>query len=329
MIKSSTVAVVLTCLLVAGCDSGGGLSATASGDDGGSSPMTEEQVAAALTAGIVLPPGTYTLDEPETDESITASPPPADPGSTDSGTMAQAGDVHPGDVLTIEIHFDAPDANVVGAGIRFGTAGSVRVIPIEGAMGQKSGKLKFQFQVPDGICAMLGNICHEITCSEFAVTSIGTLSRANITQVAMACNDCSEPSCQGLLQECTMSTCFEDGGCAPDTDPPPEDTTCTVDLTRDPVDVIDIPCFDGCDAQWAACGDACDCSEDCTECIVGCDDSQTACTEACLACSSPCGSELDACWLASCGDGSSAESCACNQQCLEDGVACFAGCTTQ
>ena len=56
MVKPLTVAIVLTCLLVEGCDGGGGgLSATGGGHGDASSPMTEEQVSAALTAGIVLP----------------------------------------------------------------------------------------------------------------------------------------------------------------------------------------------------------------------------------------------------------------------------------
>jgi hypothetical protein len=62
-------------------------------------------------------------------------------------------------------------------------------------------------QVSQSLCGSLSSICHSIKCYEFAVTSAGTISRANITDLAVACNNCSEPSCKGLLQQCSA-----DGG---------------------------------------------------------------------------------------------------------------------
>jgi hypothetical protein len=49
---------------------------------------------------------------------------------------------------------------------------------------------------------MLSSICHDIRCYEFAQTSGGTFSQANINLLAAACGGCDEPSCQDLLDMC-------------------------------------------------------------------------------------------------------------------------------
>jgi hypothetical protein len=133
------------------------------------------------------------LVDPATDESI---------GVTNN----VPGDTHiplePGGSMQVVIPFDAPNANVIGAGIRFGATGPIQVVNQPQAAGQTQGTLSFVFQVPDSVCANLSNICHDIKCYEFAVTSAGTISKANITAVALQCGNCDEPSCQELLDSC-------------------------------------------------------------------------------------------------------------------------------
>ncbi len=184
-------------LVFAGCPgiSGGGGGGGADGD-----PLT------ALNSGILLPGQGEVLDNPATDEGI-------DVGGETGGIMP----LYPGGTVTVTIPFFAPDANVVGAGIRFGDSGPVQVVPIDGAIGVSEGTLTFDFQVPDNICDNLSSICHDIRCYEFAVTDAGMVSAANINQVALACAGCDEPSCQSLLTDCEgEGECTSPDDCASD-----------------------------------------------------------------------------------------------------------------
>jgi hypothetical protein len=137
------------------------------------------------------------LIDPDTDHSIQL-------GATGSGGTHEA---QPGDVFSVSIPFTAPNANVIGAGIRFGDSGPIAVIPVPGAVGQGSGTMVLDVEVPYDICDNLSQICHDIKCYEFAVTGSGTVSAANIQDIALACNDCEEPSCQSLLDSCDGPAC--------------------------------------------------------------------------------------------------------------------------
>lgn len=175
----------------AGCDVI--LAGPGSGDDSGGG-LRGAAAEEYLTDAIDLPPGSFTLEDPETDESISVT-------SNGSGAMAT---VQPGGGGTVSVSFNAPNANIVAGGIRFGSSGPIQAVPISGAMGQTSGTLSFPFQLPSSICQDLSRICHDIKCYEFAVTDVGTVSRANITDMAVLCGNCDEPSCQGLLDMCVV-----------------------------------------------------------------------------------------------------------------------------
>jgi hypothetical protein len=156
--------------------------------------LSGEAAEAELTATILLPGEGGELVNPETDPSIQLSP------AGDSGTST----LSPGGTMSVQIPFNAPNGNVVGAGIRFGANGPIRTVPIGGTQGQTSGTLQFDFQVTSDICNNLSDICHDIKCYEFAVTSAGKVSQANINSVAMLCGNCDEPSCQSLLDDCEV-----------------------------------------------------------------------------------------------------------------------------
>lgn len=158
-----------------------------------SGPAAERE----LTARIILPNEGDPLEDPEEDPSVVL----------DEGGGGGSHDVFPGDTVTVNLPFTAQNGNVVGAGIRFGTSGAVRTVMIDGAAGQTSGMLQFNFQVPPDICDQLSDICHDIKCYEFAVTDAGTVSRANVTDLAMACGNCDEPSCADLLDQCFVGEC--------------------------------------------------------------------------------------------------------------------------
>jgi hypothetical protein len=190
-------------VVCASCSTGSG-----GGKDGGAAPSGGGRPSAgtpegAMYDGIVLPPGSEEREDAAEDPFTTVPM---------GGSTSESQDVKPGGVITVSLPFNAQGGNVVGAGIRFSDSGPFKFIPIPAARGQKSGTLSFQFQAPPGVCGSLSSICHQIKCYEFAVTAAGTISKANITQLAIACNNCTEPSCQSLLKECKIGDAGADGG---------------------------------------------------------------------------------------------------------------------
>jgi hypothetical protein len=196
---------------------GGGGRRSASNDAGSNGPpgnntptLTAGLAEATLTAGIAIPNEGPELVEPPIDESITLMEPAA---------SSEPQPIEPGQVITVEIPFEAPNGNVVAAGIRFGDEGPIRQIQIPEAEGETSNVLNFQFEVPADICDDLADICHDIVCYEFAVTDVGEISAANIMQLGLVCGDgCNEPTCQQLLM-CEMPAEPDAGGNVTPPDP--------------------------------------------------------------------------------------------------------------
>lgn len=157
-----------------------------------------------------VPGAVAELEDPETDPSVVVGP-----GDPDAPPL----EVRPGDIVTLTLPFTAANSNVVGAGVRFGNSGPITVVPIAGAMGQGSGSMQFDLEIPDSVCDDLAQICHDIKCYEFAVTDAGNVSAANIGQIALACGNCDEPSCQDLLPSCQLDcdAQFVAGGDVPET----------------------------------------------------------------------------------------------------------------
>lgn len=182
---SSVVGICAVGMLTAlGCGNSGG------GTKGGT--LQGPDAAAFLSSAIFIPNEGAPLASPTIDETITVSP-------VLTGTNGTPALVNPGDVIMVQLPFEAMHGNVVGAGMRFGDAGPVRTVPVAGAQGQTSGTLAFSVQVPADICGNLSQICHDIRGYEFAITSTGQVSRANVTDIAVLCGTCAEPSCDGLL----------------------------------------------------------------------------------------------------------------------------------
>lgn len=152
-----------------------------------------------LSKAILLPDEGETLVNPEEDPSVTLG--------TDGGLGM--GTAQAGDNVGVSIPFSSANGDVTAAGIRFGSSGPIRTVNFPNAQGQSQGTMQFQFGIPDDICGNLSNICHDIKCYEFAVTSAGKVSRANINDLAVICGGCDEPSCQGLVD---TSTCVDDPG---------------------------------------------------------------------------------------------------------------------
>jgi hypothetical protein len=261
---------LLSCLLVAlalpACDRGGAQTPGGGGDDDGDGDgdgITDDEAEGMINDALGLPPGSYTIDgDAEVDPSITVTP---------SGAP---GDLYPDTGTTVGTTFSSPTANIVGSGIRFGDTGSINVVPFPGGA-QQSGTASLTFTVPSSICSMLGNICHSISCYEFAVTDIGTVSTANITQIAMACGNCDEPTCQGLLMACE-----EPIDCDPECDP---STEACIDGTCMPLDATtscalrDPSCCPGEDDSCTAPDSACFCDAFCTEAGDCCPDACDTC----------------------------------------------------
>lgn len=135
------------------------------------------------------------------------------------GKMAISGS----STINITREFTAPNKNVSGAAIRFGDAGPLTVIPLK-TKGQSNGILNYNVTIPSSVCDKMSQICHNIKCYEYAVTDVGTISRANVTDMAIKCGACSEPSCADIVNcggcyecyvtgltrsDCTLTACVD------------------------------------------------------------------------------------------------------------------------
>ncbi len=199
-----TLIVVSVSLLLAACSSGGG------GDS--SVTPTATNVVAAPTATPTVPPASTPTFTPEmTVEGMLNQLLQQIPGATVLGNPSESSDVTvsssgvvlaelmPGQIGRVSVPFNAPSGDVVGIGMRFGATGPIINIPTtNNVSGQTGGVLETEFTVPQEICDMLSSVCHDVKCYEFAVTASGTVSRETIQDVILACNGCSEPSCQDL-----------------------------------------------------------------------------------------------------------------------------------
>ncbi len=144
-------------------------------------------------AGTVLVSGAGELiDLPEVDPSLSVS-------GASSGSVVS---IEGGSVITASLEFNAPNANVVAVGIRFSNDSQMLTVPMPNMLGQTAGTLSFQLQFPADFCSNLGSICHSIQCYEYAITSDGKVSAANIVDMAAACGECTDSSCIGLLPAC-------------------------------------------------------------------------------------------------------------------------------
>jgi len=152
-----------------------------------------------------LPSGSFQVDEAKllVDESIKI-----DEKATQTVTT-----IKPGELKEVEIDFSSPKGNVTHAGLRFGKEGKTWLIPILGIKEQKTGKLKFQMQLPYFVCDRVKSICHNVSWFNFAVVSKGdqtyTISRANIKDVILGCGACNDASCRGVAFGCNCTDNIE------------------------------------------------------------------------------------------------------------------------
>lgn len=125
--------------------------------------------------------------------------------------------------VTITREFTAPNKNITGAAIRFGNSGPLTVVQLN-TKGQANGIISYDVDIPASVCDNMAQICHDIKCYEYAITDVGTISRANVTDMALKCGACSEPSCADIVNcggcyecyvtgltrnECTLTACVD------------------------------------------------------------------------------------------------------------------------
>jgi hypothetical protein len=183
------------CSVYAGGGGGGG------GDDDrppvptGPPSAVEQQLQALLQATY---PGGTIVAGPGTDDSVMLDSPQGDP--------LQRAVVPVGAPLSVAINYTSQQP-VTAMCVGFGSPNNAYCVPV-GTPGvittgsSTAGALALALPVPAELCAMLSSICHDIRCYEFAQTSGGTFSQANINLLAAACGGCDEPSCQDLLDMC-------------------------------------------------------------------------------------------------------------------------------
>lgn len=156
-------------------------------------------------------PGGTMVTNVGSDTSVTVSPPAASIQTVAAEGAESAmlrGQLPVGSALPVSINYNSTGSDVTGMCVSFGDPNSAYCIPfsasgvVTSGDGQ-SGSATLMLSIPEGFCDDLGQICHDIKCYESAQTSIGTISRANLSPIASACGGgCDEPSCQDLLPMC-------------------------------------------------------------------------------------------------------------------------------
>lgn len=105
-----------------------------------------------------------------------------------------------GDEMNNAVSFQSPTADITAVGMRFGNSGPITFVPLtpdEIANGVAS----LPFAIDPAVCEDIAQICHDIKCNEFAMTSAGKISQADLQDIALICGACDEPSCLELLDE--------------------------------------------------------------------------------------------------------------------------------
>jgi hypothetical protein len=105
-----------------------------------------------------------------------------------------------GDNMNNTISFQSSTASITAVGMRFGNTGPITFVPLTPEE-IANGVCSLPFSIDPSACADISQICHDIKCNEFAMTSAGKISRADLQDIALICGACNEPSCLELLDE--------------------------------------------------------------------------------------------------------------------------------
>lgn len=89
---------------------------------------------------------------------------------------------------------------VTAVGMRFGPTGDIIFREVTAAEAE-AGIASFVFSIDPSVCEDIAQICHDIKCYEFAQTSSGAITQADLQDIAAVCAACDEPSCLDLLDE--------------------------------------------------------------------------------------------------------------------------------
>lgn len=112
--------------------------------------------------------------------------------------------LRPGESMNNQITFQSPNNSITAVGMRFGDSGPITFVNLTEEEIQ-SGVASFPFLIDPTVCNDIAQICHDIKCYEFAYTSAGQISQANLQDIALICGACNEPSCLSLLDEGTCN----------------------------------------------------------------------------------------------------------------------------
>jgi hypothetical protein len=109
-----------------------------------------------------------------------------------------------GDEMNNAISFYSPTVVITAVGMRFGNSGPITFVPLTPEE-IAAGTCNLPFSIDSSVCDDISQICHDIKCNEFAMTSAGKISQADLQNIALICGACNEPSCLELLDESTCS----------------------------------------------------------------------------------------------------------------------------
>lgn len=208
--KYKLIVLLLCCLAFAGCP--------APDDELEDDIQTEEEqngitdpavVAQLLNESLIFDRPTYQVDPNGTpiDNSVIVN-------SAGGGIMP----LHTGEDAVNTISFQTPQplqGGVTAVGMRFGPSGPITFVELTQDE-INAGIASFVFQVDPSLCEDIAQICHDIRCYEFAQTAAGSISQADLQDIALVCGACDQPSCLSLLDE---ETCNGNGMQGADGDP--------------------------------------------------------------------------------------------------------------
>lgn len=90
------------------------------------------------------------------------------------------------------------NSSVQAVGMRFGDSGPITFVPLT-QQELDNGIANLPLSIDPSVCNNIQEICHDIKCYEFAQTSSGQISQADLQDIALVCGACDEPSCTDLL----------------------------------------------------------------------------------------------------------------------------------
>ena len=121
-------------------------------------------------------------------------------------------------IFPIQLGFSAPNANVVGGGIRLPGTDEVQWTFLNDVAGLKQGELNFAFSVGSLSCSDVTALCRELVTEQFAVTRNTVTGDFEVSlpveqPIVLKCASCQSKSCTEILAPGQCIECNQPQSC--------------------------------------------------------------------------------------------------------------------